>query len=76
MRCSKPVIVKGNTNLRQYVEEKQVGVAIEKIDELVPAIHKIHNKYVDYSSNCRKKFDELYNLKSYIKKLLLYLEDN
>ena len=76
IRCGKPVIVKGNNDLRRCVEEKQIGVGISTVDELVPAIHRIQVNYSDYSSNCRKTFDELYNLKSYMKKLLLYLEDN
>ncbi|NJR73618.1 MAG: glycosyltransferase family 4 protein [Scytonema sp. CRU_2_7] len=59
LRCGKPVIVQGKTNLQQYVEEEKIGVSIIKIDELASAIHKITSNYSEYSSNCIKTFEKI-----------------
>ncbi|MDZ7960049.1 MAG: hypothetical protein RMY34_19560 [Aulosira sp. DedQUE10] len=75
IRCGKPIIVKSKTNLQQYVEENKIGVAIKNIDELVPAIRKIQTNYKEYSLNCIKIFEELFNIKSYMEDLLLFLEE-
>ncbi|OUL21859.1 hypothetical protein [Nostoc sp. 106C] len=74
IRCGKPVIVRSKTNLQHYVEENKIGVAIKNIDELVPAIYKIQTNYQEYSSNCTKIFQKSFNIKTYIEKLLLFLE--
>lgn len=76
IRCGKPVIVKGNTNLRQYVERHKIGVAIQEIRDLVPAINLIKNDYENYSRNCIDLFEKTYNLKKYTQKLISFLENN
>lgn len=75
IRCGKPVIVHGETNLTQYVEEIEIGVSIRSIDQLVPAIRKIRDNYGEYSSNCIKTFEESYNLKKYMANFLLFLQE-
>lgn len=74
IRCGKPVIVMGKTNLQQYVEENKVGVSIISIDELASAIQKIKTHYSEYSYNCIKIFEKSYNIKNYTEKLIVYLE--
>ncbi|NJM72935.1 MAG: glycosyltransferase family 4 protein [Scytonema sp. RU_4_4] len=75
LRCGKPVIVQGKTNLQQYVEEEKIGVSIIKIDELASAIHKITSNYSEYSSNCIKTFEKNIILKSMLKSCLYTFKD-
>lgn len=69
LRCGKPLIVLGNTDLRRLVDEQEIGVAIHDIDELSVAITKIVSNYSSYSSNCKSLYDEVYNLNSYLSRL-------
>lgn len=59
MRCSKPVIVFGNTTLNELVEENKLGKAITDFDELTPAIEEIKNNY-SYYVNAVTAFNNTY----------------
>jgi glycosyltransferase involved in cell wall biosynthesis len=74
LRCGKPIIVMGNTNLQEYVEDNSIGISIESIEDLVPAIEKIQKEYSFYSRNCLAKFNEIYNIQLYIPTLNGYLQ--
>lgn len=73
LRCAKPVIVLGNTDLPRLVEEEKVGVAINEIDELSAAIKKVVSNYSHYSLNCMRLYNEQYNLDSYLHALTEWL---
>lgn len=75
LRCGKPVIAMGNTELLSLVREKALGVAIDSIDELELAIRKIQADYPRYSANCRKLFVEEYDLTRFLEPLSTWLED-
>ena len=62
LRCSKPVISCGKTNLQMFVEEQGIGVAIESLDELPQAISRISNNYQEYSQRCYQLFRATYDL--------------
>lgn len=66
LRCGKPVIALGKTDLQRLVDEKKIGVAINHIDDLDAAIAKVLFNYPTYSSNCKKLYDEVYNLNNYL----------
>jgi glycosyltransferase involved in cell wall biosynthesis len=76
LRCGKPIIVMGNTNLQKYVEDNAIGISIESIEELVPAIEKIEREYSFYSRNSLAKFNEIYNIQLYIPELNRYLQNH
>ena len=73
LRCAKPVIVMGYTDLRRLVEQENIGVAINKIDEMNDAIKKVVSNYSIYSSNCMRLYNEEYNLDSYLHDLTVWL---
>jgi glycosyltransferase involved in cell wall biosynthesis len=65
IRCGKPVIVLGDTDLKELVQEKEIGVAISRIADLGEAIRYIMKDYHRISANCRQLFDAEYCLNSY-----------
>lgn len=73
LRCAKPVIVLGNTDLRRLVEEEEIGVAITEIEELSAAIQKVVFSYTHYSMSCTRLYNEEYNLDSYLPRLSEWL---
>lgn len=75
LRCGKPLIVLGSTDLRRLVDQQEIGVAINDIDELSVAITKIVSNYSSYSSNCKRLYDEVYNLNSYLSRLTDWLTE-
>ena len=74
LRCGKPVIVIGNTDLQLFVKNKAIGIAIDTPNELERAVKKIMRDYDRFSSNCRLLFDSDYNLDNQIGKLTSWLE--
>lgn len=69
IRCAKPVIIIGNTDLKLFVNKEKIGVSIEIIEELESAISKISNNYQFYKENARKCFESTYDIKLYLSDL-------
>ena len=76
IRCGKPIIVHGNNDLQPYVEKNNIGVSIKTFDEFMPAVHRIMKNYSEYSYNCISIFNEFYDIKRYIGKLFLFLNES
>ena len=62
LRCGKPIITLNNTGLGGLVKEKEIGVSIEKVEDLIIAVKKITSNYKLYSRNCSNLYEERYNL--------------
>jgi glycosyltransferase involved in cell wall biosynthesis len=73
IRMGKPVIVMGNTDLREFVEKEKIGIGIHSMSELVTAIDIIKDKYNEYSGNCYRLFDKQYNIEKYTDNLSEWL---
>jgi glycosyltransferase involved in cell wall biosynthesis len=73
LRCGKPVIVMGDTDLRRLVGKENIGVAIDGIEGLSDAVKKVVSNYSVYSSNCTRLYNEEYNLDSYLNDLTEWL---
>jgi glycosyltransferase involved in cell wall biosynthesis len=73
LRCGKPVIAFGRSNLQQLIEGERIGVHIEGISELRDAIRTIAADYDAYSQNCLRLFAERYDLGKRIPPLLDWL---
>ncbi len=76
LKCSKPVIVFGHTNLKEYVSIHKIGVGIESFNELNDAIFKIVNNYELFSDNALSLFNECYNINIYKKQLIQWIDKN
>ncbi len=76
LRCSKPVIIFGHTNLKKYVKENFVGISIESLEELDNAILTIQKDYTLFSYNAQELFKKTYDLDIYIPKLNKWIEND
>lgn len=66
LRCSKPVIVFGHSNMKEFVNDKKIGVGIDNISDLATAIDTIAENYTEYQDASKKYFDEIYNIELYL----------
>ena len=73
LRVGKPLIVCGNTNLKNFVEEKGVGFYVEDLALLPENIDKILNNYEQYSQRCLELFHAEYDLNMHQQKLSQWL---
>jgi hypothetical protein len=76
LKCGKPVIVLGNTNLCAYVNETNVGVGISDFDELSSAIITVVDNYEIFCQNSRQLFEQKYDINLYLKHLKGWIEEN
>lgn len=74
LKCGKPIIAIGETDLHGYLERNKIGISIKSFDDLVSAIQIVQQSYSYYSENCAKMFDDVYNLRNYTRRLLTYLK--
>jgi glycosyltransferase involved in cell wall biosynthesis len=73
LKLGKPIIVFGNTDLVNLVKEHNLGFAIVSLEELNSAISYILINYEQLSINCKKLFNEKYNIQNYLENLHLWL---
>ncbi len=73
LKLGKPVIVFGNTDLVNLVAKYNIGIAIEKIADLDSAIEYITLHYMELTYNCKKLFNDKYNINNYLEKLYSWL---
>ncbi len=75
LRCGKPVIVMGNTNLKDFVNHKNIGIGINSIEDLESAISNIVNEYQILQENSLKCFKEIYDINLYLNNLGVWIND-
>jgi len=75
LRCSKPVIVLGNTNLAEFVERYGIGKAVTNLDQLPDAVHEIMTNYADFTTRCRRMYLSEYCLDKHTGLLARWLLD-
>lgn len=73
IRMGKPIIVHGNTNLKELVEKHKIGIYCENFDDIPYAIKIIIKEYKEISFNCLKLFNRTYNSTLYVNKLLNWI---
>lgn len=73
LRCSKPVIIIGNTDLKDFVLKEKIGVSIENITDLGEAINEIKNNYLLYQKNVRRCFQRIYDINLYLDSLAKWI---
>ncbi|MFA6922752.1 MAG: hypothetical protein WC223_00725 [Bacteroidales bacterium] len=71
LRCGIPVIIVGNEELGEFVENENCGVFIQNINELTNAINKIKQKYPSFSKKSHDTFSKFFNLSNHF----LYFRD-
>ncbi len=75
IRCAKPIIVIGNTNLKDFVNKEKIGVGIDDIMDLENAITEVKNNYSIYQQNTRKCFQGTYDINLYLKDIGIWIND-
>ncbi|MBN2964467.1 hypothetical protein JWV37_06725 [Sulfurospirillum sp. T05] len=65
LRCGKPLIVYGHTNLKKHIENHRAGIGIESLDDLEKCVEDITKEYEKFSSNALKLFKKYYDLALY-----------
>jgi glycosyltransferase involved in cell wall biosynthesis len=73
LRCGKPIIALGNTDLKNLIQDEKVGVFIDNIKQLNDAVIEIKENYSFLSKNCLKLFHRKYNLENYLIDLNVWL---
>ena len=61
-RCGKPVISLGRSNLQRVLPEEGFGLAIDGIDELLPALRELQARYAEFSAKASEAFRRCYDL--------------
>jgi hypothetical protein len=74
LRCGKPLIVHGDTNLNQWVLEKGVGYSVENFTDLECTIDKMISEYPQLQAKALEVFSEELAINRYIEPLLHYIK--
>jgi len=61
-RGGKPVIALGRSNLQRVLPAEGFGIAIERIEELLPALREVQARYDEFSTRAREAFERTYDL--------------
>jgi glycosyltransferase involved in cell wall biosynthesis len=73
LRCGRPVIVMGNTDLKDLVERERIGVAMEGVEQLVDAIQAVMADYEAMSANANRLYAAEYDLSNFLEPLAKWL---
>jgi len=65
LKAGVPIIVMGNTNLKELVKDEKIGVAIDNQSEIKDAVKYIKQNYKTLSENCMLCFQKYYNIDNY-----------
>ena len=75
LRQGKPVIAGGCNNLRELMQEYDIGVFIDDVSEVGNAVAYIMKRYHHYSELCAKLFSDRYDIARYAKMFPEWLGD-
>lgn len=70
MKYGMPVIGINHHELNSFINTNKIGQSLSFMDELDEKIEKIRMNYSEFSNNCRKIYNEYFNLSNYTNQLL------
>ncbi|MDD5570109.1 MAG: hypothetical protein PHD97_03030 [Bacteroidales bacterium] len=65
LRFGIPIVIIGNEELGEFVENEKCGVSIDDCNELNKSFEKIISNYADYSTNSIKTFNKYFDINIY-----------
>lgn len=74
LKAGIPIIVMGNTNLKEFVKNEKVGVAIDNKSEIKDAVEYIKKNYKALSENCAMCFQLKFDIDKYLPNFILWLK--